>query len=109
MVVFPNCKINLGLHILRKRADGFHDTETIFYPLSLSDALEIVQADTLQFTCSGISVPGNTADNLCLKAYHLLKRSFRSSRLFTFTCTSISLLAPVLAAVRLMLHSPYYY
>jgi 4-diphosphocytidyl-2-C-methyl-D-erythritol kinase len=76
MVVFPNCKINLGLHILRKRADGFHDLETIFYPLSLSDALEIVHADTLQFTCSGIAVPGNTDDNLCLKAYHLLKKDF---------------------------------
>ncbi|UYQ95187.1 4-(cytidine 5'-diphospho)-2-C-methyl-D-erythritol kinase [Chitinophaga horti] len=76
MVVFPNCKINLGLHILRKRMDGFHDLETIFYPLPLCDALEIVHADELSFTVSGIDVPGNTDDNLCLKAYHLLKKDF---------------------------------
>lgn len=76
MVVFPNCKINLGLHILRRREDGFHDLETVFYPLPICDALEIIQAPELSFTISGIAVPGSNDDNLCLKAYHLLKKDY---------------------------------
>jgi 4-diphosphocytidyl-2-C-methyl-D-erythritol kinase len=83
MVVFPNCKINLGLHVVRKREDGYHDLETIFYPLPLRDALEIVKADGSRqkadenqatIHMSGLSVAGNPEDNLCIKAYNLLKR-----------------------------------
>lgn len=76
MIVFPNCKINLGLHVIRKRPDGFHDLETVFYPLPLTDALEVISPGTLTFTASGIPVPGNSADNLCLKAWHLLRKDF---------------------------------
>lgn len=80
MVVFPNCKINLGLHILRKREDGFHDLETIFYPLLLQDALEIIQDPSstgdIKFSGSGLTVQGTDADNLCVKAYQLLKKDF---------------------------------
>ncbi|WP_343669991.1 4-(cytidine 5'-diphospho)-2-C-methyl-D-erythritol kinase [Chitinophaga sp.] len=78
MIVFPNCKINLGLHIIRRRADGFHDLETVFYPLQLTDALEVLSPGTLQFNSSGIAIPGAAADNLCLKAWHLLKKDFPS-------------------------------
>jgi len=76
MIVFPNCKINLGLHILRRRADGFHDLETIFYPVQVRDALEVLAQGELHFNSSGITVPGNADDNLCLKAWHLLKKDF---------------------------------
>ncbi|GAA0561327.1 4-(cytidine 5'-diphospho)-2-C-methyl-D-erythritol kinase [Chitinophaga japonensis] len=76
MVTFPNCKINLGLHILRRRPDGFHDLETVFYPLPVTDALEVLPAAEMQFQSSGIAVPGNAADNLCLQAWHLLKKDF---------------------------------
>lgn len=76
MIVFPNCKINLGLHITRKRADGYHDLETIFYPLPVTDALEVISPGTMQFSSSGISVPGNDKDNLCLKAYRLLQQDY---------------------------------
>lgn len=80
MIVFPNCKINLGLHILQKRSDGFHDLETVFYPLPLQDALEIVQNDInepfLTFSSSGLPVEGMLEDNICFKAYHLLKQRF---------------------------------
>jgi len=80
MIVFPNCKINLGLHILQKRNDGFHDLETIFYPISLQDALEIIQhphpSTGIEFSTSGLKVDGNISDNICIKAYHLLKKDF---------------------------------
>ncbi|ACU61219.1 4-(cytidine 5'-diphospho)-2-C-methyl-D-erythritol kinase [Chitinophaga pinensis] len=76
MIVFPNCKINLGLHVVSKRPDGFHELETVFYPLPLTDALEVLSPGKLSFTTSGIHVPGDQTDNLCLKAWRLLKQDF---------------------------------
>lgn len=76
MVVFPNAKINLGLNIVAKRADGYHDIVTCFYPIGWSDILEILPADKFQFNSSGENIPGNQADNLCIKAYELLKKEF---------------------------------
>ncbi|HTN09013.1 4-(cytidine 5'-diphospho)-2-C-methyl-D-erythritol kinase [Agriterribacter sp.] len=86
MVLFPNCKINIGLNITSKRADGYHNIATIFYPINWHDAIELIprSAVTLsslpvapvQFSYSGLPVPGNTSDNICLKAYHLLKKDF---------------------------------
>jgi 4-diphosphocytidyl-2-C-methyl-D-erythritol kinase len=76
MIQFPNCKINLGLSILAKRADGYHELETVFYPIAVSDALEILPSDNLSLTQTGIAVPGDPVQNLCLKAYHLLKKDF---------------------------------
>lgn len=76
MVTFPNCKINLGLNILRKREDNFHEIETAFFPLPIYDVLEIVTSENeKEFTNTGIS--GGQADhNLCMKAYELLKKDF---------------------------------
>ena len=81
MVVFPNAKINLGLNIIRKRDDGFHDLETIFYPIQLKDALEIVKTTDEQevtFTTTGNTIQGIDADNLCVKAFQLIKKDFPS-------------------------------
>ena len=74
MVSFPTCKINLGLHVLRKRADGYHDLATCFYPVPWTDILEIILSDKMSFTSTGLSIPGN--DNLCIQAYQLLKNDF---------------------------------
>jgi 4-diphosphocytidyl-2-C-methyl-D-erythritol kinase len=80
VIVFPNCKINLGLNIVNKRHDGFHDIETIFYPLTWQDALEILKTNepgyNIQFSTSGSILPGTTEMNLCVQAYHLLKKDF---------------------------------
>lgn len=76
MVIFPNCKINLGLNILQKRDDGYHDIETVFFPLPFTDALEIITSQNpIQFKSTGISVVENE-NNLCLKAYRLLKKDY---------------------------------
>jgi 4-diphosphocytidyl-2-C-methyl-D-erythritol kinase len=76
MVVFPHCKINLGLHVLSKRKDGFHNIETCFYPVPRFDVLEAIEADTFSFDQSGISIPGVVAENLCVRAFTLLQKDF---------------------------------
>lgn len=78
MIVFPNAKINLGLRVLRKRPDGFHDLESAFLPVGLSDILEIVPVAqehhdiAERFTLTGIQLDTND-DNLCIRALRLLK------------------------------------
>ena len=76
MILFPNAKINIGLNIVGKRPDGYHNLETIFYPVHIKDAIEVVEADKIQFSASGLSIPGSADDNICLKAYQLLKKNF---------------------------------
>ena len=76
MVSFPNCKINLGLNVLRKRNDGYHDLETVFYPLPFCDILEIITAKgPTDLINTGIQT-GSPHENLCIKAYELLKKEF---------------------------------
>ncbi len=92
MIVFPNCKINLGLHILRKREDGYHDLETVFYPVQFTDVLEIIPERShsntpVQYSLTGLHIQGDAAENLCVKAYNLLKNDF-----------------PELAAIKMHLH-----
>lgn len=75
MVVFPFAKINLGLHVVGKRADGYHDIESIMLPIPMYDALEIivdpaVAAGQVVRTSSGIPVPGDPKDDICLKAVY---------------------------------------
>lgn len=76
MISFPNCKINLGLNIVGKRPDGYHDLETIFYPINIKDVLEVIQQSDFNFTSTGLTIEGDQENNLCVKAYHLLKKDF---------------------------------
>lgn len=76
MISFPNAKINIGLRITEKRNDGYHNIESIFYPIPLCDALEIVPSKEFLFTTSGLEIEGNTENNLCVKAYHMMCSDF---------------------------------
>ena len=70
MLLFPNAKINLGLHVIRKRSDGYHDIETLFYPVpGLCDVLELVHAERFEMHCHNAEIEG---ENLCEKAWRLL-------------------------------------
>lgn len=82
MLFFPNAKINIGLNILRKRSDGYHDIETVFCPTAFADILEFVpeageQPGVCHYTATGIPVDGDPETNLCVKAYRLLCRDFK--------------------------------
>lgn len=80
MITFPNAKINLGLSITEKRPDGYHNLETIFYPVALEDALEIricPDADQkIVLHQHGLEIAGNPNDNLVVKAYLLLDKEW---------------------------------
>lgn len=77
MISFPNCKINLGLSVLSKREDGFHELETVFYPIVIKDVLEVIESDKeSQLSTTGLNIKGTEDENLCLKAYQLLKKDY---------------------------------
>jgi 4-diphosphocytidyl-2-C-methyl-D-erythritol kinase len=78
MVVFPNAKINLGLNILRKRPDGYHDISTVFYPIGLSDILEITKQEKpgVEWVNTGLEIDCPAEKNLAVKAYNLLHKEF---------------------------------
>lgn len=80
MVIFPHCKINIGLQVLDKRTDGFHNIQTIFYPLAHNDVLEIIEAPAgnykFSFTSSGLPITVPAAKNICVKAYNAFNSKF---------------------------------
>lgn len=78
MITFPNAKINLGLNIVERRPDGYHNIETVFYPIPLTDALEIVPAtgSGTTLTCYGRTVDCQPEKNLVMRAYRLMESSF---------------------------------
>jgi 4-diphosphocytidyl-2-C-methyl-D-erythritol kinase len=77
MLTFANAKINLGLNLIEKRPDGYHNLETVFYPIQLTDAIELVDADETIFISKGIEIPGTDKDNTCLKAFKQLQLDFK--------------------------------
>lgn len=77
MVSFPGCKINLGLQVLAKRPDGYHNISTCFFHVPWSDVLEILPASEVEFYQTGLKIQGDAKDNLCIKAYELLQKEFK--------------------------------
>lgn len=76
MILFPNAKINLGLYVLSKRKDGYHDIETCMIPIPIYDALEIILDKKTSFTTTGLQIPGSEKDNLILKALKIIRKDF---------------------------------
>jgi 4-diphosphocytidyl-2-C-methyl-D-erythritol kinase len=78
MIAFPNAKINLGLNVTEKRTDGYHNIETVFYPIPLKDALEVIPSDGKNHTfhSGGIKIEGNPEQNLVMKALFLLAKDY---------------------------------
>ncbi len=82
MISFPNAKINIGLHVINQRADGFHNIESVFYPINFCDGLEIIKHKTgskqykCQFVSEGLTILGKPENNLVVKAYNLLDNKF---------------------------------
>ena len=82
MLLFPNAKLNLGLHVTARRPDGFHSLETAFVPIQWCDVLEVLPLSALPpshlptLLTTGRPIPGAPATNLCVKAWELLKADF---------------------------------
>ncbi len=81
MIIFPNAKINIGLNIIEKRDDDFHNIESVMVPVGLRDALEVIEntdedSERIIFNTSGIPIPGDVQDNLCWFAYHLIANDY---------------------------------
>lgn len=87
MITFPCAKINLGLNVVSKRDDGYHNIETVFYPIPLYDALEIKYMDD-RFPCSancdlkvsGLGVDCDENDNIVIKAYNIIAADYKLPR-----------------------------
>lgn len=80
MITFPNAKINIGLQVTERRPDGYHNLDTIFYPIPINDALEVIVAENVDYDCrlhiSGIAIEGDTDNNLVVRAYRLLAADY---------------------------------
>jgi 4-diphosphocytidyl-2-C-methyl-D-erythritol kinase len=77
MILFPNAKINLGLQIVARRKDGYHELVSCLYPIGWQDVLEVVAGDRKgKLTLSGLEIPGADKDNLVLRAYELLRKDY---------------------------------
>lgn len=77
MILIPNCKINIGLRVVRKREDGYHDLETIFYPVyGLHDELEVERSTNFEFCQEGLAVDCSAEDNLLIKCYQRMRAKY---------------------------------
>ncbi len=84
MIVYPNAKINLGLNVVARRPDGYHDIETIFYPIPLQDALEVTDAQTFRFRMAGTPLDCPAGDNLVIKVLQMVEQETKLPELDIF-------------------------
>ena len=82
MILFPPAKINLGLNVLHKREDGFHEISTCMYPISLFDVLEILPMEKFQFHQTGLKVDVESNDNLVVQAFKLIQQNFDTPNVY---------------------------
>lgn len=75
MILFPPAKVNLGLYITGKREDGYHNIESVMYPIPLFDVLEILPSENFTFKSTGLLIDADSEDNLCVKAYRILQKN----------------------------------
>ena len=80
MILFPPAKINLGLRVIFKRNDGYHEIDSCMLAIGIHDIIEITKASDFEFVQSGIVIDGRQDDNLCVKAFQLIK-------IKSFVCT----------------------
>ena len=80
MITFPHAKINIGLQVTERRPDGYHNLDTVFYPIPICDALEVIVAEEADYDCrlhiSGIEIAGDPDTNLVVRAYRLLATDY---------------------------------
>lgn len=76
MISFPNAKINLGLHVVERRSDGYHNLESLFYPVELCDILEVIPGERFGFQSTGLTIKGPEEENLVVRAWRLLQKRF---------------------------------
>ena len=102
MITFPIAKINLGLNVVERRPDGYHNLETVFYPVRIKDALEVNLMDPLfpsdtdcDLKVSNLQIEGDEQRNLVVRAYRLLKEDFP-----THICIKASPRRPAWVAAR---------
>ena len=80
MITFPHAKINIGLQVTERRPDGYHNLDTVFYPIPIQDALEVVVAEDADYDCrlhiSGVTIEGETDNNLVVRAFRLLAADY---------------------------------
>jgi 4-diphosphocytidyl-2-C-methyl-D-erythritol kinase len=76
MLAFANAKINIGLNVTEKLTNGYHNIQTVFYPVKINDVVEITNAEALSCRVAGIEIEGNPEDNICYKAFKLLQSDF---------------------------------
>ena len=79
MIALSNAKINVGLYVTGKREDGYHNIESIFVPIELKDAVEIIPAKQTSFHSYGNAIPGESSSNSCLKALQLMQKEHESN------------------------------
>lgn len=81
MIIYPNAKINIGLNVTEKRADGYHNLETVFYPIELLDVIELTESSEFAIKVTGNALDGTPEDNLVTKAYRMLAAEYQFSPL----------------------------